>query len=204
MASKKSAFNRISIHNRRQVIRDNCLSVCISACLISSISVCLSWTWNLSFSVLALSFLVLSCLGVVLSYPILSYPILSYPILRSYPIPSYPVLFSQPTCILNSFIILQNKLSGENTKVLDKYPSFQLVLDFVTNSDFSHSRYFHVSKENLQIVSSQSINKVFFRYRVEDLLQERTKFAHDVSEIYFFAAEYVRMFSKPHIFQVHI
>ena len=140
----------------------------------------------------------LFCLVLALSYPILSYPILSYPIL------SYPVLFSQPTCILNSFIIVQNKVSGENTKVLDKYPSFQLVLDFVTNSDFSHSRYFHVSKENLQIVSSQSINKVFFRYRVEDLLQERTKFAHDVSEIYFFAAEYVRMFSKPHIFQVHI
>ena len=74
----------------------------------------------------------------------------------------------------------QNKgSSGENAKSSDKYPSFSLIVDFVTNNNYSHTR-------------------------VESLLEERKNFATNLHKVYMFASEYIRLFSRPDIFQAPV
>ncbi|CAH1794732.1 unnamed protein product [Owenia fusiformis] len=59
----------------------------------------------------------------------------------------------------------------------EKYPSFRLVLEFV--------------RDRLWTIK-----------RVQELLEERSKFAKAVADVYMFAAEHLRIMSEPHIFQV--
>lgn len=60
---------------------------------------------------------------------------------------------------------------------MEKYPSFKLVMDFVRDPAWSKAR-------------------------VEQLLEERCEHAQTVADVYMFSAEYLRIMSHQHVFQV--
>lgn len=70
----------------------------------------------------------------------------------------------------------QRTLSLEEIRTIDKHPAFKLILDFVTNDSYCHER-------------------------VQALLQQRVKHANTVSDIYLFAAEFLRISSETDLVQ---
>ncbi|KAK3717323.1 hypothetical protein QZH41_011553, partial [Actinostola sp. cb2023] len=65
----------------------------------------------------------------------------------------------------------QRAFSVEEIKTIDKHPAFKLIIDFVTNESYCHER-------------------------ICALLQQRNKHANTVSDIYLFAADFLRISSE--------
>ena len=74
---------------------------------------------------------------------------------------------------LNSYCVDRNRLDG----VMEKYPAFRLVLEFVKNPAWSLEK-------------------------VQELLKARSLQAQAVSEVYMFVAEYLRIMGEEHVFEV--